>query len=232
LRAAVNLQLGYLRPAGENDTLPLRVGIGLDAGEAVPVEGGFRGSALNMAARLCSAAGPGEILTTETVTHLAGTLADLRYEPRTLTNLKGMDEPVRASLVTSEELQRVMPALPAPVERPPATRVPFLEEMQSADWSGFGSQISSLIQGHLDAVNEEVKRELGDELTALHEESRLPRRHAGAGLPGSLPPSAPIIPAREPGPAPGRPPSRSWLVPALVIAAVIIVVIVLLLVLR
>ena len=43
-------------------TLPLAVGIGLDAGEAVPVDDGYRGGALNLAARLCSLAGPGEVL--------------------------------------------------------------------------------------------------------------------------------------------------------------------------
>ena len=37
--------------------LPLGVGIGLDAGEAVPVEGGYRGGTLNLAARLCGLAG-------------------------------------------------------------------------------------------------------------------------------------------------------------------------------
>ena len=43
-------------------TLPLAVGIGLDAGEAVRVGDGYRGGALNLAARLCSLAGPGEVL--------------------------------------------------------------------------------------------------------------------------------------------------------------------------
>ena len=36
------------------------VGIGLDAGEAIPVSDGYRGGALNLAARLCSLAGPGQ----------------------------------------------------------------------------------------------------------------------------------------------------------------------------
>jgi serine/threonine protein kinase len=35
------------------------VGVGVDAGEAVPVGKGYRGGALNMAARLCTLAGPG-----------------------------------------------------------------------------------------------------------------------------------------------------------------------------
>jgi hypothetical protein len=49
------------------------VGIGIDAGEAVPVEDGYRGAALNMAARLCSNAAAGQVLVTRTVadgTHL------------------------------------------------------------------------------------------------------------------------------------------------------------------
>ena len=52
--------------------LPRGVGIGLDAGEAVPVDGGYRGGALNRAARLCSLARAGEVLATEAVTELAG----------------------------------------------------------------------------------------------------------------------------------------------------------------
>jgi class 3 adenylate cyclase len=38
--------------------VPLGVGIGLDAGEAVPVGDGYRGAALNFAARLCAIADP------------------------------------------------------------------------------------------------------------------------------------------------------------------------------
>src|SRR5215831_16155238 len=52
-------------------SLPLAVGIGLDAGEAVPVDGGYRGGALNLAARLCSLDGPGEVLMSPGVAHLA-----------------------------------------------------------------------------------------------------------------------------------------------------------------
>ena len=43
IRAAVDLQVGLLEATRATPDLPLPVGIGLDAGEAVPVEGGFRG---------------------------------------------------------------------------------------------------------------------------------------------------------------------------------------------
>ncbi len=90
LRAALELQTRF---AAE---LPRGVGIGLDAGEAIPVEGGYRGSALNLAARLCGQAGPGETLASEAVIHLAAKVDGIGYaDPRTF-RLKGMDEPIRA----------------------------------------------------------------------------------------------------------------------------------------
>ncbi|HEX2369065.1 MAG TPA: adenylate/guanylate cyclase domain-containing protein, partial [Acidimicrobiia bacterium] len=60
--AAIRLQSRLVERAIDEPEKPLYVGMGLDAGEAVIVEGGYRGGALNLAARLCSLAGPGEIL--------------------------------------------------------------------------------------------------------------------------------------------------------------------------
>jgi adenylate cyclase len=59
LRAAVELQGRFVEETSAEPTIPLLVGIGLDAGEAVPVEGGYRGAPLNVAARLCAGAGGG-----------------------------------------------------------------------------------------------------------------------------------------------------------------------------
>ena len=90
LRAALDLQSRFA------EELPRGAGIGLDAGEAIPVEGGYRGSALNLAARLCSQAGPGETLASEAVIHLAAKVDGVGYaDPRTF-RLKGIDEPIRA----------------------------------------------------------------------------------------------------------------------------------------
>jgi ABC-type transport system substrate-binding protein/class 3 adenylate cyclase len=74
--------------------LPRGIGIGLDAGEAVPVAGGFRGSALNRAARLCALAGAGQVLASETVVRLAGQMDGVTYGERKLERLKGFDERV------------------------------------------------------------------------------------------------------------------------------------------
>jgi ABC-type transport system substrate-binding protein/class 3 adenylate cyclase/tRNA A-37 threonylcarbamoyl transferase component Bud32 len=91
LQAAVELQ----HAVAEED-LPRGVGIGLDAGEAVPVGRGFRGAALNTAARLCARARAGEVLATEGVVHLAGAVAGVSFGLRRPERLKGLDRPVIA----------------------------------------------------------------------------------------------------------------------------------------
>lgn len=95
LRAAVEMQDHFMQATKANLKLPLPVGIGLDAGEAVPVEAGYRGAALNQAARLCSLARAGEVLVSEIVTHLARRVDGLAYRPWGTAELKGFDEPVR-----------------------------------------------------------------------------------------------------------------------------------------
>lgn len=114
LRVAVDLQARFAA-----DSLPQGVGIGLDTGEAVPVEGGYRGSALNVAARLCAQAGPGEILATETVTRLAAHIDGIRYGSTRTLRLKGLEQPIRAVRLTQGAGSEA-PAVPAgraPVRR-------------------------------------------------------------------------------------------------------------------
>ena len=94
IRAAVDLDAAFAQATLASPGRPLRVGMGLDAGEAVAVEGGYRGGAVNVAARLSALAGPGEVLATETVAHLARAIEDVRYEPRDPLAVKGIDEPV------------------------------------------------------------------------------------------------------------------------------------------
>src|SRR6266540_3081663 len=96
IRASVELQRRFVDETVADPTLPLAVGIGLDAGEAVPVEDGYRGGALNLAARLCSLAGPGEVLATETVLQLARAVDGIRYGERRVERVKGIAKPVTA----------------------------------------------------------------------------------------------------------------------------------------
>jgi serine/threonine-protein kinase len=79
------------------------VGIGIDAGEAVPVGKGYRGGALNMAARLCSLAGPGEVLASEAVVHLARAVPGVRYLQGRVERLKGIPQPVRVVEIVPQE---------------------------------------------------------------------------------------------------------------------------------
>jgi adenylate cyclase len=67
IRAAAELQERFVEETLADPNLPLTVGIGIDAGEAVEVEGGYRGGALNLAARLCGQARAGEILASREV---------------------------------------------------------------------------------------------------------------------------------------------------------------------
>jgi class 3 adenylate cyclase/tetratricopeptide (TPR) repeat protein len=102
LRTAIALQARFSEETQQQPELPLRVGIGLDAGEAVPVETGYRGGALNLAARLSSLAGPNEVLASEGVIHLARRIAGIVYVERGSMPLKGFDHPVRVVQVLTE----------------------------------------------------------------------------------------------------------------------------------
>jgi class 3 adenylate cyclase len=72
----------------------LPVGIGVHAGETEDSAEGFVGSAVNIAARVCALAAPGELLVTETVRGLVRTSMPLTMEPRGRRHLKGIREPI------------------------------------------------------------------------------------------------------------------------------------------
>jgi branched-chain amino acid transport system substrate-binding protein len=123
LRAAIAMQVRFRDQAGDEPVFPLGVGIGVAAGEAVRVEGGYRGGALNLAARLCSLATGGQILASETVTSLAGTLEGVRFVERRRAKVKGFAKPVQVIEVIPE---LELPSLPE-AERPKAyARRPLL----------------------------------------------------------------------------------------------------------
>ena len=102
ISASIELQRRFVDETVAEPTLPLAVGIGLDAGEAVPVGDGYRGGALNLAARLCSIAGPAEILASTAVTHLARKVEGVAYVDRGAVRLKGLAEPVAVIRLRAE----------------------------------------------------------------------------------------------------------------------------------
>jgi len=80
--------------AAGDEATAIPVGIGIDVGEAVAVDDGYRGAALNLAARLCGAAAAGEVLATREVVHLAGPVEGISVEDRGATRFKNVPEPV------------------------------------------------------------------------------------------------------------------------------------------
>ena len=126
LRLGVALQQRFVEETVGDASLPMTVGIGVDAGEAVRGPDGYRGGALNLAARLCSQAKAGEVLASPEVAHMASTIDGIRYAALDRVALKGLSEPIRPFRVfpEGEDPARQMAAListfaPAP---PPAVR--------------------------------------------------------------------------------------------------------------
>jgi class 3 adenylate cyclase len=79
------------------------VGIGVQAGETVETEEGYVGSAVNVAARVCSQARAGELLVTDTVRALTRTLLPVSFVDRRTRRLKGISEPVTLYRVVAED---------------------------------------------------------------------------------------------------------------------------------
>jgi WD40 repeat protein/class 3 adenylate cyclase len=118
VRAAVEFQAMCAEDTAADPALPLTVGIGIDVGEAVPVEAGFRGVALNTASRLCSRALAGQILVTRDVSDAAASVDGVALEEVGPAELKGFETPVEVIAVVSTR------APLADVRRVPPTDLP------------------------------------------------------------------------------------------------------------
>ena len=102
IRAAVEVQEQLEDQSDADFQIPCKVGIGIDAGEAVQLEdGSFRGAALNIAARLCGRAQGGEVLVSESTVRLAGRLGGLEYSDRGRVRLKNIPDPIHVFKVFS-----------------------------------------------------------------------------------------------------------------------------------
>jgi class 3 adenylate cyclase len=94
---------------------PIRVGIGIHAGETIEADGGYVGSPVNIAARICAQAGPGEVLVSETVRALTMTLLPVHFRSRGRRQLKGVADPIE--LFAVEEAAAGTTAWPSPRRR-------------------------------------------------------------------------------------------------------------------
>lgn len=93
---AVQCGLAILAAAAQKsrDGVQIHVGIGVHAGETVQTVEGYVGSAVNVAARVCSQAHAGELLVTDTVRALTRTHIPVRFTDRRARRLKGIAEAV------------------------------------------------------------------------------------------------------------------------------------------
>jgi class 3 adenylate cyclase len=85
----------------DDPAVPVRVGVGIHAGETVAGSEGYVGSAVNLAARICAQAQPGEVLVSDTVRGLTRTSLPVTFVDRGRRRLKGIPEAVQLYLVSA-----------------------------------------------------------------------------------------------------------------------------------
>jgi class 3 adenylate cyclase len=94
---------------------PLALGVGVHAGEAVETAEGYIGRAVNIAARLCAAAKPGEVLVSSTVKGITQASIAVGFIPRGRRRLKGISDPIVVYAVTRDTTARAPRAVPRSV---------------------------------------------------------------------------------------------------------------------
>jgi class 3 adenylate cyclase len=117
---AVHAGLAIRDAVGQADDgrgAPIRVGIGIHAGEARDGEQGIVSSAVNIAARVCAIAEPGEVLVSETVRGLTRTALLVGYTPHGRRRLKGIAEPIALFRAESSAASGTVP-VPRPRRAP------------------------------------------------------------------------------------------------------------------
>ena len=104
--AAVDCALDIIDRVADADADddPILVGVGVHAGESIRTAEGPVGTAVNIAARLCALAAPGQVLVSDTVRSLTRSVGSASYAPLGRKRLKGVDEPVGVYRATREPL--------------------------------------------------------------------------------------------------------------------------------
>jgi class 3 adenylate cyclase len=91
---AIECAVAVQRAIAEHGETPLRVRIGLNAGEPVAEEADLFGTAVNLAKRICDQAEPGQILVSDVVQQLAAGKG-FTFADKGEATLKGFEKPVR-----------------------------------------------------------------------------------------------------------------------------------------
>ena len=124
-RQAIELALRICDGLGASGDFP-PVRIGVHTGSAVCRDGDWYGSAVNVASRLCSAAGGGDVLVSDATREAAGATRKVDFGERQLHWLKNVPEPVAARSAVAHDCtgpQRPLRALAKLVSRGPGSNV-------------------------------------------------------------------------------------------------------------
>ena len=118
---ALDCAVAILRAAGvrnvRDPTAPLRVGIGVHAGETIAYDDQFVGGAVNIASRIAGKAGAGELLISDTLRGLVRTSRSIAMSDRGALDLKGVAEPIRAWVVDWHEAEPTAVSEPTPAPK-------------------------------------------------------------------------------------------------------------------
>jgi class 3 adenylate cyclase len=101
VRAGLAILEAVAEPSPGASAHPVLVGIGIHAGETEDSAEGIVSGAVNMAARICAQAEPGELLVSDTVRALTRSYLEVSFLPRGRRRLKGITEPVALYRVVS-----------------------------------------------------------------------------------------------------------------------------------
>ena len=94
LECAIAIQRGVAAHVEANPDAPLAVYIGLNAGEPIAEEHDLFGTSVDLAARICAHADPGEILASDVVRQLAAG-KEFLFSDRGDTEMRGFEDPVK-----------------------------------------------------------------------------------------------------------------------------------------
>ncbi len=94
VQAALDIVAAAADETAARPDAPIRVGVGVHAGETAETTEGPVGSAVNIAARICAQAKAGEVLVSDTVRGLTRTRLVGTFEPVGTRRLKGIAEPM------------------------------------------------------------------------------------------------------------------------------------------
>jgi class 3 adenylate cyclase len=111
----LEIQDGAAELNAQEPDRPLGLGVGVHAGEAVETAEGYIGRAVNIAARLCAAAKPGEVLVSSTVKGITQASIPVGFIPRGRRRLKGISDPILVYAVTRDVNAKPPREVPRPV---------------------------------------------------------------------------------------------------------------------